>query len=118
MRPLLTSLAGGAGLILAALLLYHRLWIVPAMQVGIIDLTQVYREQEETFTQQITLARTEAERNEALEQVSSFAQRLTLALEQLPRDCDCLVLIKGAATAPPSRVRDLTPELQRRVAQP
>lgn len=114
----LRLLGGSALLILAALLLYHRLWVAPALRVGIIDLSEIYRTQEAAFTRQVSAARSNNERDAALAQVNRFAQRLTRALDELPRECNCLVLIKGAATAPPGRLRDLTADLQRKVAQP
>lgn len=118
MKGQLLVWAGCSVLIVAALLVYHRIGVVPALQIGVIDLAEIYRAQEASFTRQITAARSDAERDAALAKVSTFTQRLTLALESLPRECNCLVLIKGAATAPPGRLRDLTAELQHKVAQP
>ena len=117
-RPLLIALALNALWVAVALLLYHRLWVAPALSIGMIDLAEVYRAQEAAFTRQVAQARTDSERDAALAQVTDFAQRLTVALEQLPRECGCLVLVKGAATAPPERLRDLTAELQRKVTPP
>ena len=91
-RPLLIALALNALWVVVALLLYHRLWVAEA--------------------------RTDRERDAALEQVTAFAQRLSVALDELPRECACLVVVKGAATAPPGRLRDLTGELQRKVTPP
>lgn len=118
LAPLLIVLAINALLMVAALSLYHRAWITPALTVGMIDLAEVYRTQEAAFTRQVAAARTDSERDAALAQVNDFAQRLSVALEQLPRECGCMVVIKGAATAPPGRLRDLTADLQRKVTQP
>lgn len=98
--------------------LYHRLWVLPALQVGIIDLAEVYRQQEAEFTRQVTNARSETERELALERVKVFAQRLPQALEELPRECNCLVVIKGAISPPADRAVDLTAALKRKVGQP
>lgn len=117
-RSLLSALVLNALWVAVALLLYHRFWVVPALSIGMIDLAEVYRAQEAAFTRQVAEARTDRERDAALQQVTTFAQRLSVALDALPRECDCLVVVKGAATAPPGRLRDLTGELQRKVAQP
>ena len=117
-RPLLIALALNARWVAVALLLYHRLWVAPALSIGMIDLAEVYRAQEAAFTRQVAEARTDRERDAALEQVTAFAQRLSVALDELPRECACLVVVKGAATAPPGRLRDLTGELQRKVTPP
>lgn len=117
-RPLLIALVLNALWVAVALLLYHRLWVAPALSIGMIDLAEVYRAQGAAFTRQVAEARTDRERDAALEQVTAFAQRLSVALDELPRECACLVVVKGAATAPPGRLRDLTGELQRKVTPP
>jgi hypothetical protein len=47
-----------------------------------------------------------------------FAQRLPLALEELPRDCACLVVIRSAIAGSPPHAVDLTPLLKHKVALP
>ncbi|MGF6095762.1 hypothetical protein [Pseudomonas sp. 18175] len=101
-----------------ALLIYHRLWVVPHTRIGVIDLAAVYRAQEASFTQQVTGAATEREREAALQRVTDFAQRLPQALDELPRECRCLVVVKGAVSATPERTLNLTEALRRKVGQP
>lgn len=67
-----------------ALLLYHRLWVAPALSISMLDLAEVYRKQEAAFTRKVAEARTDRERDAALEQVTAFAQRLSVALDELP----------------------------------
>ena len=48
----------------------------------------------------------------------AFAQRLPSALEELPRDCNCLVLLKGTIAGPTPYTVDLTPQLRKKVEAP
>jgi hypothetical protein len=48
----------------------------------------------------------------------AFAQRLPAALEELPRDCGCLVVLKSAVAGPTPRTLDLTAHLRRKVEAP
>ena len=48
----------------------------------------------------------------------AFAQRLPLALEELPRDCGCLVVLKSAVAGPTPRTLDLTAHLRRKLEAP
>ncbi|MCK7497209.1 MAG: hypothetical protein MZW92_45050 [Comamonadaceae bacterium] len=53
----------------------------------------------------LTKAGSEDDRQKALSMARSFAQRLPLALEELPRDCGCLVVLKSAVAGPTPRTR-------------
>ena len=46
---------------------------------------------------------------------TSFARRLPRALEELPADCRCLVVLKSAVAGPTARTLDLTPVLKTKV---
>jgi hypothetical protein len=48
----------------------------------------------------------------------AFAQRLPTALEELPRECGCLVVLRTAVAGPAPRTVDLTAELRRKVERP
>jgi len=49
------------------LLVYDR-WIAqPALRIGVVDLNTVYREKEADFTRRITEARTDADRDQAMQ---------------------------------------------------
>lgn len=85
--------------------------------VGVVDVAEVYRAKEAEFTLLLTTSSSEEERQKALQMARVFAQRLPAALDELPRDCACLVLVKSAvAGVPPGR--DLTPLLRRKVQTP
>ena len=46
---------------------------------------------------------------------TSFARRLPRALEELPADCRCLVVLKSAVAGPTARTLDLTAVLKTKV---
>ena len=48
----------------------------------------------------------------------SFAQRLPVALEELPRECNCLVVLKAAVAGATPNTVDLTAALRRKVSAP
>lgn len=107
-----------AALLLAAGLAAYDRWVLrPALVVGVVDLSEVYRTKEAEFTQLLTSGATEAERERALALARGFSQRLPAALEELPRECGCLVVIKSAIAGAPASL-DLTPALRRKVEQP
>ena len=78
----------------------------------------MYRQKEAEFTQLLTRAATDADREKAFALARNFSQRLPAALEELPRDCGCLVVLKTAVAAPAPRTVDLTAHLRRKVEAP
>ena len=98
-----------------ALAAYDRLVVRPAQRVGVVDLGEVYRQKEAEFTQILTHATSEGEREKAFALARSFSQRLPAALEELPRDCACLVVLKSAVAGPAPRTVDLTAQLRRKL---
>lgn len=112
--PLLWPLlAVGAGL--AA---YDR-WIVrPALRVGVVDVGEVYRQKEAEFTLILTRAASDDERQMAMAMARRFAQRLPTALDELPRECGCLVVLRSAVAGDAMRTVDLTAHLKTKVEAP
>ena len=102
----------------AGLAIYDRLVAQPARLVGVVDVAEVYRAKEAEFTQLLTKSPSEEERQKALLMARAFAQRLPLALEQLPRECGCLVILKSAVAGAPTNTVDLTPLLRQKVNAP
>jgi len=78
----------------------------------------VYRQKEAEFTQLLTRATTDADREKAFALARSFSQRLPAALEELPRDCACLVVLKSAVAGRTPRTVDLTALLQQKLGHP
>lgn len=105
-------------LVAVALLTYDRLVARPAQLVGIVDVGEVYRLKEAEFTQQLTQTGSDDERQKALEIARQFAQRLPLALEELPQECRCLVLVRTSVAGTPPNAVDLTALLKRKVNLP
>lgn len=108
-----------AVLVVAGELAAYDHWIIrPALRVGIVDVGEVYRQKEADFTLILTKASTDDERQKAMAMARRFAQRLPVALEELPRECGCLVVLKSAiAGATPDTV-DLTAQLKHKVEVP
>jgi hypothetical protein len=105
-------------IVAAGLALYDRTVIRPALVIGMVDVAEVYRAKETEFTQLLTRTTLEEDRQKALLMARAFAQRLPVALEELPRDCNCLVVLKSAIAGWTSHTVDLTPLLRRKVDAP
>jgi hypothetical protein len=102
----------------AALAAYDH-WVVrPALRVGIVDVGEVYRQKEAEFTLILTKAVSDDERQKAMAMARVFAQRLPRALDELPRDCGCLVVLKSAVAGATPRTVDLTAHLKHKVEAP
>lgn len=102
----------------AALTAYDRLVLRPALVIGVVDVAEVYRAKEAEFTQILTKASSEEDRQKALFMARTFAQRLPLALEELPHECGCLVVLKSAVAGATPNTVDLTTVLRRKVTAP
>jgi hypothetical protein len=102
----------------ASLMAYDRLVLRPALVIGVVDVAGVYRTKEAEFAQILTKASSEEDRQKALFMARAFAQRLPLALDELPRECGCLVILKTAVAGATPNTVDLTAQLHRKVAAP
>lgn len=100
---------------LCVLAVYDRMVVRPGKTIGVVDVAEVYRAKEAEFTQILTRSTSEDDRQRALHLARSFAQRLPAALEELPRDCGCLVVLKSAIAGPTPQTIDLTALLRRKV---
>ncbi len=122
MKASIASFIGQALLTLlmvaAALLLYDQWVLRPALSVGVVDVAEVYRTKEAEFTRILTQNASDEEHQSALRLARHFAQRLPVALDELPRDCGCLVVLKSAIAGASPRAVDLTPLLRRKVEGP
>jgi len=105
-------------LVAGGLALYDRIVVRPALVIGVVDVAEVYRSKEAEFTQILTKTTLEEDRQKALLMARVFAQRLPVALEELPRDCNCLVVLKSAIAGWTSHTVDLTPLLRKKVDTP
>ena len=105
-------------IVAGTLLFYDRTVVRPAQRVGMVDVAEVYRQKEAEFTLMLTKTSSDEDRQKALLMARAFAQRLPAALEELPRDCDCLVVLKSAVAGPTPHTVDLTSQLRRKVDTP
>jgi hypothetical protein len=117
MAPILLHGAFALLIVLGALAAYDRAVVRPAQRVGVVDVGEVYRQKEAEFTQLLTRATNDADREKAFALARSFSQRLPAALEELPRDCACLVVLKSAVAGRTPRTVDLTSLLQQKLVQ-
>lgn len=120
MKALLRHAVITALLVAAGIAAYDRWVLRPALVVGVVDLSEVYRAKEAQFTQLLTAASSsgsDQERERAMTMARSFSQRLPAALDELPRECGCLVVLRTAVAGGPHAV-DLTPALRRKVDLP
>jgi hypothetical protein len=101
----------------AGLAAYDRWVLRPAVSIGTVDLAEVYRAKEAQFTQLLTATGSEEQKQQALALARSFSQRLPAALDELPRECGCLVVLRTAVVGSPHAL-DLTPALRRKVELP
>ena len=106
----------------ASLAAYDRWVLRPALVIGVVDVAEVYRAKEAEFTEILTRTlsqpHSEEDRQKALSMAKAFAQRLPAALDELPRECGCLVLLKTAVAGPTPNTVDLTAQLRRKVEAP
>ena len=120
MRALLLHAVFTSMLIGGGIAAYDRWVLRPALVVGVVDLSEIYRAKEAQFTQLLTAASSsgsEQQRDRALAMARNFSQRLPAALDELPRECGCLVLLRTSVAGSPRSV-DLTPALRRKVDLP
>lgn len=102
-------------IVVLSFIVYDHQVVRPSQQIGLIDLGEVYRSKEREFTELITKSGTEEDRQKALILAQEFAKALPVALDQLPHDCGCLVLIKSAVAGRTSNTVDITDLLKRKV---
>ena len=105
-------------IVAGSMLFYDRAVVRPAQRVGMVDVAEVYRQKEAEFTLLLTKTSSEDDRQKALLMARAFAQRLPAALEELPRDCGCLVVLKSAVAGPTPHTVDLTAQRRRKVDTP
>lgn len=104
-------------LVIGAIAIYHHLVVRPALAIGLVDISEVYRAKEAEFTQLLTRAPSPEDRQKALAMARGFSQRLPRAIDELSTECGCLVLVRSAVAGAPHG-RDLTPLLRQKLEQP
>jgi len=118
MKALLANAVLALAIMGGSLAVYDRMVVRPGQLLGVVDVGEVYRQKEAQFTLILTQAASEGEREKAFALARAFSQRLPLALEELPRDCGCLVVLRSAVAGTTPRTVDLTALLRRKVEAP
>lgn len=96
----------------ASLLAYDRWVFRPAQLVGVVDVADVYRVKEAEFAALLTAGRSDDDRVKAMELATRFAKRLPQALDELPLECRCQVVMKSAVAGSSANTVDLTARLR------
>jgi hypothetical protein len=115
MKTIALSVALSTLLATCGLVAYDRLVVRPGRLIGVVDVSEVYRTKEAEFAALLTASKSDDERQRALELASAFAKRLPAALDELPADCQCLVMLKSAVAGTTANTLDLTPLLKSKV---
>lgn len=115
MKAFAIQLATTLAVVAGALAGYHLAVVRPAQRIGVVDLAEVYRAKEQEFAQLLARGASEHDRQQAQALARRFAERLPTALEELPRDCACLVVLKSAVAGHAGHLIDLTAQLRRKL---
>lgn len=107
-KPSAATLLATAFLIAVALAAYHRFVVAPAQRLAVVDIGEVYRAKEEQLAKA-------GSAQSAVDSAREFSERLPIALSELPRECNCLVVIKTTVIGKPDGVIDLTGLLKQKV---
>lgn len=100
----------------AAMAGYDHLYGKPWRQYGVVDVQEIYRLKEKQLVEIASRPGVgEAEKGRVVEAAAQFAQQFPKALDELPNDCRCLVLVRTAIAAEVPGMRDLTPLLRRKL---
>jgi hypothetical protein len=105
-------------LVSAALLAAYAIWIGPsrAPRLAVLDVAELYRLKErEIAAVLVKRDASEADRLNALQGASQFGTQITTLIEQLPAECDCLILARGAIAGSGTALPDLTPAVRQRL---
>jgi hypothetical protein len=103
-------------IVAASIAAYHRFHPAPAPRVGVVDVSEVYRAKEAEFLQIVAKAgATDSDRENAMQLARVFARALPQALEELPLECNCIVLVRTALAATSADMVDLTPGLKQKL---
>ena len=97
------------------LLAYDRLVARPPQVIGVVDVAEIYRLKEAEFAALLTSGNSDPDRQRAMDLATSFARRLPDALEELPAECRCLVVLRSALAGRAASTLDLTPLLKTKV---
>ena len=102
----------------AALVAGYALWLAPsrAPALAVLDVGELYRLKENQVAALLVKREASGEdRAAALKRAADFGLEVGSLIQSLPDECRCLVLARGAIVGPAPQLRDLTPEVRRRL---
>lgn len=105
-------------LLSAAMIFIHAAWIAPPRtpRLAVLDVAELYRLKETQIAALLVKSdTTDADRATILKSVQGFGAEVTRLLQALPEECACLILARGAVMGKDTQLRDLTPDLRRRL---
>lgn len=98
------------------LVVFQRANARAAHPIAIVDVAAIYMAKEKEYTALLTKSgATDEDRRKAVLMAGEFAKALPEALAQMPAECRCMVLVKGAVAAPGADTQDLTAALAGKV---
>lgn len=111
-------LVGLNALVSAALIALAHLWLAPprAPALAVLDVAELYRLKElQVAAVLVKRDASDDERTRALRGAAGFGTEVSTLLEKLPDECRCVVLARGAVVGAAPLLRDLTPDVRRRL---
>lgn len=112
----------------ACLAAYDRLVAMPSRRLGVVDLAAIYHAKEDEYARAfykasasvlaggsgapVASAGSAAPALSAHDLAQDFARRLPYALEDLRRECRCVIVVRGAVATLGEGMVDLTPALR------
>lgn len=121
LKLLLAQAAIALALALAVLWAYDRLVTQPlrlAQRIGLVDVQAIVKAQEMEYARLMGAGSSVQDHERAALLASQLSERLPPALDELPQDCQCLVVLKGMVVGRPAHSVDLTSYLQTKLARP
>ena len=111
-------LVGANALVSAALIALVHLWLVPERlpALAVLDVAELYRLKElQVAAVLVKRDASDEERAGALRRTAGFGTEVSTLLQALPAECHCIVLARGAVMGSEPLLRDLTPDVRRRL---
>ena len=99
----------------AGLAWYDRQVFRPSQRYGLVDVNEVYRIKEREWTELLTKGQGDADRAKALALAEQFSKVFPRALQELSRDCRCVVFVRSALASDGPDTVDMTDLLKRKV---
>ena len=102
----------------AALLAAYATWIAPSRspRLAVLDVAELYRLKEREIAAVLVKPEaTEGDRLNALQRASEFGTQITTLMGELPAECGCLILARGAIAGSSPILPDLTPLVRQRL---